>query len=66
VFLKSQAHVVGDIHHQSLSIESGAYFDGRSVQNRGNGQSPEKIETRSLRQISANNRTSAAATVADE
>ena len=23
VFLKSQAHVVGDIHHQSLAIESG-------------------------------------------
>jgi cytoskeletal protein CcmA (bactofilin family) len=32
VILKSQAHVVGDIHHQSLSIESGAYFDGRSQQ----------------------------------
>lgn len=66
VFLKSQAHVVGDIHHQSLSIESGAYFDGRSVQNRGNGQSPEKLEKRSLRQISANNRTSAPAAVAEE
>ena len=24
VFLKSQAYVVGDIHHQSLAIESGA------------------------------------------
>ncbi len=66
VFLKSQAHVVGDIHHQSLSIESGAYFDGRSVQNRGNGQSPEKLEKRSLRQIATNNRTLAAAAVADE
>ena len=30
VILKSQAHVVGDIHHQSLAIESGAFFDGRS------------------------------------
>jgi cytoskeletal protein CcmA (bactofilin family) len=30
VFLKSQAHVVGDIHHQSLAVEKGAYFDGRS------------------------------------
>ncbi len=29
VVLKSQAHVVGDIHHQSLAIERGAYFDGR-------------------------------------
>jgi cytoskeletal protein CcmA (bactofilin family) len=31
VILKSQDHVIGDIHHQSLSIESGAFFDGRSV-----------------------------------
>ena len=52
VFLKSQAHVVGDIHHQSLAIESGAFFDGRSVQIRGNGQSPERVERKSPRQIS--------------
>jgi cytoskeletal protein CcmA (bactofilin family) len=32
VLLKSRAHVVGDIQHQSLSIEKGAYFDGRSMQ----------------------------------
>src|SRR6266581_3822967 len=32
VILKSGAHVVGDIQHKSLAIESGAYFDGRSVQ----------------------------------
>ena len=51
VILKSQAHVVGDIHHQSLAIESGAFFDGRSVQIRGNGQAPEKLETKSLKQI---------------
>ena len=51
VILKSQAHVVGDIHHQSLAIESGAYFDGRSVQARGNGQTPEKLERKSLRKI---------------
>src|SRR6478672_13929198 len=51
VVLKSQAHVVGDIHHQSLAIESGAYFDGRSVQIRGNGQTPEKLERKSLKQI---------------
>jgi cytoskeletal protein CcmA (bactofilin family) len=31
VVLKSQAHVVCDIHHQSLAIEKGAYFEGRSV-----------------------------------
>jgi cytoskeletal protein CcmA (bactofilin family) len=51
VILKSQAHVVGDIHHRSLAIERGAYFDGRSVQIRGNGQTSEKVEARSLRQI---------------
>jgi cytoskeletal protein CcmA (bactofilin family) len=32
VVLKSKAHVVGDIQHQTLAIESGAYFDGRSIQ----------------------------------
>ena len=32
VILKSQAHVIADIHHQSLAIENGAFFDGRSVQ----------------------------------
>jgi cytoskeletal protein CcmA (bactofilin family) len=51
VILKSQAHVVGDIHHRSLAIEGGAFFDGRSVQVRGNGQMPEKLERKSLRQI---------------
>jgi cytoskeletal protein CcmA (bactofilin family) len=30
VMLKSHAHVVGDIQCQRLSIERGAYFDGRS------------------------------------
>src|SRR5262252_6778206 len=47
VILKSQAHVVGDIHHQTLAIERGAYFDGRSVQVRGNGQPPKKLESKS-------------------
>ena len=32
VLLKSQAYVVGDIHHKSLAIEKGAYFEGRSMQ----------------------------------
>jgi cytoskeletal protein CcmA (bactofilin family) len=50
VLLKSQAHVVGDIHHQSLAIERGAFFDGRSVQIRGNGQTPAKLERKSARQ----------------
>jgi cytoskeletal protein CcmA (bactofilin family) len=51
VILKSEAHVVGDIHHRSLAIERGAYFDGRSVQIRGNGQSSEKPAPKSSRQI---------------
>ena len=47
VVLKSQAHVVGDIHHQSLAIERGAYFDGRSIQVRGaNGHQPERLGQR--------------------
>ena len=32
IILKSRAHVIGDIHHRSLAIESGASFGGRSVQ----------------------------------
>jgi cytoskeletal protein CcmA (bactofilin family) len=51
VVLKSRARVVGDIHHQSLAIERGAFFDGRSVQPRGNGQTPKKLERKTLRQI---------------
>jgi cytoskeletal protein CcmA (bactofilin family) len=50
VILKSQAHVVGDIHHRSLAIERGAYFDGRS-QIRGNGQTSAKVEAKSMKQI---------------
>jgi cytoskeletal protein CcmA (bactofilin family) len=45
VILKSRAYVVGDIHHQSLAIESGAYFEGRSVQADGaNGRQPERVK----------------------
>jgi cytoskeletal protein CcmA (bactofilin family) len=41
VILKSRAHVIGDIHHQSLSIENGASFEGRSVQTgRSNATQP--------------------------
>jgi len=53
VVLKSQAHVVGDIHHRSLAIESGAFFDGRSVQVRGNGQTPKKLERKSVKQVAS-------------
>jgi len=31
VVLKSRARVVGDVHHQSLTVERGARFDGRSL-----------------------------------
>ena len=51
VVLKSQAHVVGDIHHQSLAIEKGAFLDGRSMQIREDGQAPERPERKSARQI---------------
>jgi cytoskeletal protein CcmA (bactofilin family) len=44
VILKSRAQVVGDIHHQSLVIESGAFLDGRSVQICGNGQTAKNLE----------------------
>jgi cytoskeletal protein CcmA (bactofilin family) len=54
VVLKSQAHVVGDIYHRSLSIKSGAFFDGRSVQARENGQAAERIEKKQLRQTASN------------
>jgi cytoskeletal protein CcmA (bactofilin family) len=53
VVLKSQAHVVGDIHHQSLTIEKGAFFDGHSVQIRENGQAPENSDRKWARQIAS-------------
>ncbi len=44
VVLKSQAHVVGDINHKTLTIEKGAYFDGRVTQALGtNGRERERI-----------------------
>jgi cytoskeletal protein CcmA (bactofilin family) len=35
VVLKSHAVVVGDVEAESLSIESGAYFEGRSLRTKG-------------------------------
>ena len=54
VVLKSHAYVVGDIKHKHLSIERGAYFEGRSI---GSPQTsmqraPEKLTAR-LRKESA-------------
>jgi cytoskeletal protein CcmA (bactofilin family) len=44
--------VVGDIHHQSLAIERGAHFEGRSLRVRGaNEEQHEKVGRRSLREI---------------
>jgi cytoskeletal protein CcmA (bactofilin family) len=48
VVLKSHAHVVGDIQYKHLSIERGAYFEGRSM---GSPQTnmqrtPEKLTAR--------------------
>ena len=52
VVLKSRAHVVGDIQHERLSIDPGAYFDGRSICSpEANAQkSPEKLTTRLRRE----------------
>ena len=47
VVLKSKAHVVGDIRHQSLTIEKGAYFEGRAAQaHRANGRQPDVPTTK--------------------
>jgi len=57
VILKSQAHVVGDIHHQTLAIERGAYFEGHSVQARGaNGQQPERPGSEQLKYVAKESR----------
>jgi cytoskeletal protein CcmA (bactofilin family) len=51
VVLKSHAHVVGDIHHLTLAIEKGAYFEGRAVQARGsNGSQPATVGKRKPRE----------------
>ncbi len=53
VVLKSRAHVVGDIHHQSLGIEKGAYFEGRSVQvHKADERPPDKTNKKPPRRAS--------------
>ena len=70
VLLKSRAHVVGDIQHQSLAIESGAFFDGRSVRSpQSNVRKalpaiPERLTSRLKRETPPNGRDSAEATAA--
>ena len=71
VVLKSHAHVVGDIQHNLLAIESGAYFDGRSVRAPETNllkapvaEKPEKLTARLRREQAANGREPAAASAA--
>ena len=46
VILKSGAHVIGDICHETLVIESGAHFDGSSKKSvSGLGESQSTLET---------------------
>jgi cytoskeletal protein CcmA (bactofilin family) len=62
VILKSQSHVVGDIHSRSLAIESGAFFDGRSMQTRSaNGREPERVGRKTIREITQRDREPTAA-----
>jgi cytoskeletal protein CcmA (bactofilin family) len=57
VVLKSRAHVAGDIHHQSLAIEKGASFDGRSIQTRAaNGREHQRMGRRTVREIAHKDR----------
>jgi cytoskeletal protein CcmA (bactofilin family) len=64
VALKSHAYVVGDIQHNSLAIEAGAYFDGRSVRSaasnvkRPAAEKPDKLTARLRREreLSVNGR----------
>jgi cytoskeletal protein CcmA (bactofilin family) len=59
VTLKSHAHVVGDIKHETLAIESGAFFDGRSVRAQAQTarqQQPEKVNLRQRREPVSNGR----------
>jgi cytoskeletal protein CcmA (bactofilin family) len=51
VVLRSQAHVTGDIHHRSLAIEKGAYFEGRATQAHGaNGRQPDSATRSNVRE----------------
>jgi cytoskeletal protein CcmA (bactofilin family) len=64
VVLKSRAHVVGDIEHNSLAIESGAYFDGRSMRAAPAAKlqpQPEKIGLRPRKELAHSGREAASA-----
>lgn len=60
VILKSRAIVVGDIETQSLAVERGAYFEGRSL--RANGSNvPQEVATNLRNEITSNERDAALA-----
>lgn len=47
VALESKASVIGDVHHNSISIEKGAFFDGRAKQkDRPDRKRPGKATTK--------------------
>lgn len=58
VLLKKHAYVVGDIEHQSLAVEKGAHFEGRSVRSLSTNvrtvpeKVPEKAPSRFRREVS--------------
>ena len=70
--MKSHAHVTGDIQHQSLAIEAGAYFDGRSVRaatsnvtkQAEKAERPERLSVRLRRETAPNGREPAPASAA--
>ena len=51
VRFESKARVTGDVHHKTFTIESGAFFDGRSKQN--NMPTKEKLVKASAKQYAA-------------
>lgn len=62
VILKSQSRVVGDIHSRFLSIESGAFFDGRSTQMRdAKASERERVGRKAIREITQKEKEPAAA-----
>jgi cytoskeletal protein CcmA (bactofilin family) len=62
VVLKSRAVVVGDIQTESLTIENGAFFEGRSLRaNDSNMPQAEKVGTPLRREIATKDRDAAAA-----
>lgn len=52
VVLRAHAQVTGDIHHRSLAIDKGAFFEGRSIQIHGEARErPESAGKKQAREI---------------